>query len=89
METTSFILGVSAVILVLMAVFTFVNYMTIKTLKKAFEMDQMHNQQSIQDLYRTNEITRDELDDSIHVVEDGLYRHIDSRVDKLANQIEK
>ena len=89
METTSFILGVSAVILVLMAVFTFVNYMAIKALKKSFEIDQIGNQQVIQDLYNTNETTQYQLDDRISKVEDGLYRHIDSRVDKLANQIEK
>lgn len=89
METTSFILGVGTVILVLMAVFTFVNYMAIKALKKSFEIDQIGNQQVIQDLYRTHETTSRQLDDRINAVEDGLYRHIDSRVDKLANQIEK
>ena len=89
METTSFILGVGTVILVLMAVFTFVNYMAIKALKKSFEIDQIGNQQVIQDLYNTNKTTQDQLDDRISKVEDGLYRHIDSRVDKLTNQIEK
>jgi len=89
METTSFILGVGTVILVLMAVFTFVNYMAIKALKKSFEIDQIGNQQVIQDLYNINKTTQDQLDDRISKVEDGLYRHIDSRVDKLANQIEK
>jgi len=89
MEITSFILGVGTVILVLMAVFTFMNYITLKTLKKAFEIDQINNQQVTQDLYSVNERTRDTLEDRINQAEDGLYRHIDSRVDKLANQIEK
>lgn len=89
METTSFILGVGTVILVLMAVFTFVNYMAIKALKKSFEIDQIGNQQVIQDLYSTNETTEGRLDDRISQVEDGLYRHIDSRVDKVINELER
>ena len=89
METTSFILGVGAVILVLMAVFTFMNYITLKTLKKAFETDQINNQQVTQDLYKTNETTQGQLDDRINQVEDGLYRHIDSRVDKVINELER
>ena len=42
MEITSFILGVCAVIVIMMVVGTFVNYMTTKSLKK--EIDSLRNQ---------------------------------------------
>ena len=85
MEITSFILGVCAVIVLMMVVGTFVNYMTTKSLKK--EINGL--QKEVENLYRDLETKERQLydfgsglDQNLRDELERLYRHIDSRVDK-------
>ena len=85
MEITSFILGVCAVIVIMMVVGTFVNYMTTMSLKKEINGLQKEDE----NLYRTLRDTEQQLysfgnglDQNIRDEIERLYRHIDSRVDK-------
>ena len=94
MEITSFILGVCAVIILMMVVGTFMNYMKTMSLKK--EINGL--QREIENLYRDLE-TKEQLlydfgnglDRNLRDDLEKLYRHIDSRVDKtndgLSHQI--
>jgi len=88
MEITSFILGVCAVIVIMMVVGTFVNYMTTKSLKeeinalqKQLEYTQMDLEKKETQLYDFgNNIDRNRIDE-----QEKIYRHIDSRVDKTVD----
>ena len=88
MEITSFILGVCAVIVIMMVVGTFVNYMTTKSLKeeinalqKQLEYTQMDLEKKESQLYDFgNNIDRNRIDE-----QEKIYRHIDSRVDKVVD----
>jgi len=86
MEITSFILGVCAVIVLMMVVGTFVNYMTTMSLKK--EINGL--QKEVENLHRDLETKERQLydfgsglDQNLRDELEKLYRHIDSRVDKL------
>jgi len=90
MEITSFILGVCAVIVLMMVVGTFVNYMTTTSLKK--EINGL--QKEVENLYRDLETKEHQLNEfggslkqNLREELDTLYRHIDSRVDKLENGV--
>lgn len=90
MEITSFILGVCAVIVIMMVVGTFMNYVGVKNLKE-------HLDNLDRDIYQQIEITNQSLDkkenelinysDNLHKLSEDnmneLYRYIDSRLDKL------
>jgi len=85
MEITSFILGVCAVIVIMMVVGTFVNYMKTMSLKK--EINGL--QREIENLYRDLETKEHQLydfgsglDQNLRDELEKLYRHIDSRIDK-------
>ena len=85
MEITSFILGVCAVIVIMMVVGTFVNYMKTMSLRK--EINGLERE--IENLYRDLETTERQLydfgsglDQNLRDELEKLYRHIDSRVDK-------
>ena len=88
MEITSIILGVCAVIVIMMVVGTFVNYMTTKSLKeeinalqKQLEYTQMDLEKKETQLYDFgNNIDRNRIDE-----QEKIYRHIDSRVDKTVD----
>jgi len=88
MEITSFILGVCAVIVIMMVVGTFVNYMTTMSLKKEInylqkqlEYTQMDLEKKESQLYDFgNNIDRNRIDE-----QEKIYRHIDSRVDKVVD----
>ena len=88
MEITSFILGVCAVIVIMMVLGTFVNYMTTKSLKeeinalqKQMDYTQMNLEKSENQLYDFgNNIDRNRIEE-----QEKLYRHIDSRVDKAVD----
>ena len=88
MEITSFILGVCAVIVIMMVVGTFVNYMTTKSLKKEINSLQKQLEYTLMDLEKKesqlydfgNNIDRNRIDE-----QERLYRHIDSRVDKAVD----
>jgi cell division protein FtsL len=94
MEITSFILGVCAVIILMMVVGTFMNYMKTMSLKK--EINGL--QREIENLYRDLETKERQLyefgnglDQTLRDDIEKLNRHIDSRVDKtndgLSHQI--
>jgi len=90
MEITSFILGVCAVIVLMMVVGTFVNYMTTMSLKK--EINGL--QREIENLHRDLETKETQLydfgnglDQTLRDELEKLYRHIDSRVDKTQDGI--
>jgi flagellar biosynthesis/type III secretory pathway M-ring protein FliF/YscJ len=90
MEITSFILGVCTVIVLVMVVGTFVNYMSTKSLKE--EITQLNRENENQ--YNESEKIKKELTDyveSLHSVSENnmneVYRHIDSRVDKTVNNM--
>ena len=92
MEITSFILGVCAVIVLMMVVGTFVNYLTTKSLKKEItdlqkqlEYTQMDLEKKESQLYDFgNNIDRNRIDE-----QEKIYRHIDSRVDKSVDGMSK
>jgi predicted PurR-regulated permease PerM len=75
METISFLLGVAAVITLVIVVVTFMNYVTIKNLIK----DIKNLEQVEQRLYDYS----NNLDQTFRQELETIYRHIDSRVDKL------
>ena len=75
METISFLLGVGAAITSVVVAVTFMNYVTIKNLIK----DIRNLEQVEQRLYDHS----NNLDQTIRQELETIYRHIDSRVDKL------
>ena len=87
MEITSFILGVLAVIALAMVAITSVNYMAFKTLKQDFDNYVSGTERVLADIYKDNEMVRNELHSRIDMLEQNVVRHTDSRVDKLENKI--
>ena len=90
MEITSFILGVCAVIVIMMVVGTFVNYMSVKRLKEQLDtLDRdIHTEVQIlnQNLDKETERLTDYVDKLHNQSEDDMneiYRYIDSRMDKM------
>ena len=75
METISFLLGVAAVITLVIVVVTFMNYVTIKNLIKDIRNLEQVEQRLYDYSNNLNQTFRQELE--------TIYRHIDSRVDKL------
>ena len=75
METISFLLGVAAVITLVIVVVTFMNYVTIKNLIKDIKNLEQIEQRLYDHSNNLDQIFRQELE--------TIYRHIDSRVDKL------
>ena len=92
MEITSFILGVAAVITILMVVVTFMNFMEIKNLHKQIDILQSIDEAIIRD---NNALENrcinytDQLNNNTQRELENLYRHIDSRVDKLEEKTKK
>ena len=89
MEITSFILGVCAVIVIMMVVGTFVNYMSVKGLKEQLNIVERHIEQADEGWGKQH----DELIkyvDTLHNKSENdmneLYRYIDSRLDKLQDK---
>jgi low affinity Fe/Cu permease len=92
MEITSFILGVAAVITILMVVVTFMNFIEIKNLQKQINILQNIDETIVHDLNTRehNCITyTDQLNNNTQRELENLYRHIDSRVDKLEEKTKK
>lgn len=92
MEITSFILGVAAVITILMVVVTFMNFMEIKNLQKQINILQNIDEAIIRD---NNTLERrcidysTQLDANLRQELENVYRHIDSRADKLETKVYK
>ena len=92
MEITSFILGVAAVITILMVVVMFMNFMEIKNLHKQIDILQSIDESIIRD---NNALENrcinytDQLNNNTQRELENLYRHIDSRVDKLEEKTKK
>jgi len=97
MEITSFILGVCAVIVLIMVVGTFVNYMTTKSLKKEInglyrDIENLERNLVIQ-IEKVDEARgkqhfehinyTDTLNNNVHDEMNKLYGYVDSRNDKL------
>ena len=90
MEITSFILGVCAVVVVMMVVGTFVNYMKtlsltkeITELQKQLEYTNLDMEKQVGQVYDfCNELNRSLVEDN-----QKLNRHIDSRVDKVVDNL--
>jgi len=92
METISFLLGVGAVITSVIVAVTFMNYVTIKNLGKEIINLQNVDESVWRDLDNRESKLLDhsnELDRSIRQELENLYRHIDSRVDKLEEKTKK
>ena len=92
MEITSFILGVAAVITILMVVVTFMNFMEIKNLHKQIDILQSIDEAIIRDndaLENRCINYTDQLNNNTQRELENLYRHIDSRVDKLEEKTKK
>ena len=94
MEITSFILGVCAVIILLMVVGMFMNNMKIKSLKadlENFKMNQLYEagimRTKVNDNERATYDSISEVQRTVDIDNDKLYRHIDSRVDKTVDNI--
>ena len=94
MEITSFILGVCAVIILLMVVGMFMNNMKIKSLKadlENFKMNQLYEagimRTKVNDNERETYDSISEVQRTVDIDNDKLYRHIDSRVDKTVDNI--
>ena len=92
MEITSFILGVAAVITMIMVVVMFMNFMEIKNLQKQINILQSIDEAIIRDNnaleHRCIDYT-DLLNNNTQRELENLYRHIDSRVDKLEEKTKK
>jgi CHAD domain-containing protein len=92
MEITSFILGVAAVITILMVVVTFMNFMEIKNLHKQIDILKGIDEAIIRDNnaleHRCIDYT-DQLNNNTQRELENLYRHIDSRTDKLESKVYK
>ena len=93
MEITSFILGVCAVIVLMMVVGTFVNYMSVKRLKEHLDTLDRGVQNQLEAIIRDNNTLENDLTDyvdSLHKISEDttneIYRYIDSRNDKLHAQ---
>ena len=92
MEITSFILGVAAVITILMVVVTFMNFMEIKNLQKQINILKDIDEAIIRDnnaLESRSINYTDLLNNNTQRELENLYRHIDSRVDKLEEKTKK
>jgi low affinity Fe/Cu permease len=92
MEITSFILGVAAVITILMVVVTFINFMEIKNLQKQIDILKDIDEAIIRDnnaLENRYINYTDLLNNNTQRELENLYRHIDSRVDKLEEKTKK
>ena len=92
MEITSFILGVAAVITILMVVVMFMNFMEIKNLQKQINILQSIDEAIIRDNNALEHRCIDYTDLLINNTQrelENLYRHIDSRVDKLEEKTKK
>ena len=92
MEITSFILGVCAVIVVMMVVGTFVNYLTTKSLKKEITEIQKQLEYIHLDMEKKESQLWDGLnnfDRNLREEGEKIYRHIDSRVDKSVDGLSK
>ena len=92
MEITSFILVVAAVITILMVVVTFMNIMVIKNLQKQINILQNIDKANNRDLDIRERNCIDyptQLDNDLRQELENLYRHIDSRVDKLEEKTKK
>jgi hypothetical protein len=92
METLSFILGVAAVITLVVVVVTFMNYMEIKNLHREIVNLQNVGESIWRELDNKERKLYDystELDRNIREELEKLYRHIDSRVDKLEEKTKK
>jgi hypothetical protein len=92
MEITSFILGVAAVITILMVVVMFMNFMEIKNLHKQIDILQSIDESIIRDnnaLENRYVNYTDQLNNNTQRELENLYRHIDSRVDKLEEKTKK
>ena len=92
METISFLLGVGAVITSVVVAVTFMNYVTIKNLSKEIINLQNVGESIWRDLDNRESKQLDhsnELDKIIRQDLKDLYRHIDSRVDKLEEKTKK
>jgi hypothetical protein len=92
MEITSFILGVAAVITILMVMVTFMNFMEIKNLHKQIDILHSVDESIIRDnnaLENRSTNYTDQLNNNTQRELENLYRHIDSRVDKLEEKTKK
>jgi CHAD domain-containing protein len=92
METLSFILGVAAVITLVMVVVMFMNYMETKNLQKQIDILQNIDEAIVRDLdtrERNCMTYTDQLNNNTQQELENLYRHIDSRVDKLEEKTKK
>ena len=87
MEITSFILGVCAVIIFMMVVGTFVNYMAIKTLKLQFDNLDKYANRIEQDINQRVNTEMQDLSQSANNDDKEIVKYIDSRVDKLEDKI--
>ena len=101
MEITSFILGVCAVIVLMMVVGTFVNYLTTSSLKKEInslyrDIENLERNLSIQ-IEKVDEARgkqhfehinyADTLNNNVHDEMNKLYGYVDSRNDKLKDGV--
>jgi len=92
MEITSFILGVAAVITILMVVVTFMNFMELKNLQKQINILQNIDEAINRDLDIRERNCMDystQLDNNLRKELENLYRHVDSRADKLESKVYK
>jgi len=92
MEITSFVLGVCAVIVLLMIVGTFMNYMTTKRLQQQirnhdtwFEGETRIRSQQHNDCINYTDTINNNVVDELN----QLKRYTDSRVDKVINELER
>ena len=92
MEITSFILGVCAVIVLMMVVGTFVNFMTTKSLKEEINSLQKHldlvqmemEKHQTEFWHNINNVDSKRIDE-----QEKIYRLIDSRVDKVVDNVSR
>ena len=92
MEITSFILGVSAVAVIVVVVVTFMNNKQIKELNKQIENLKSTDDNIDNNMYNLEIRILDtirEVDTNQRRENEEIYRFVDSRVDKLEDKIYK
>tara|TARA_R110000803_G_scaffold90401_6_gene157769 strand:- start:3000 stop:3341 length:342 start_codon:yes stop_codon:yes gene_type:complete len=92
MEITSFILGVCAVIVLMMVVGTFMSHMSIKVLRKDInylQKDIENFQSELREVEQNIYTSVNKIEQNSVTENENLYRHIDSRVDKVVDNLSR
>lgn len=96
MDLTSFIMGICVAFTVVLVVYMFIMYSEVGKLKTKINLFEHTLANEIQNINQNSDVSVTEIYNSIEKYErefaiqiDNMYKHIDSRVDKLDSKITK